>query len=120
MEKNKKPKPIRESLAANVKARRRALDISQEELAELADISVQSVRAIEGQAAWLSDTMLGKLAHALKVLPFQLLVPADVTMDGAQIPEDSALITGILTNFRQNIQDDIDSRFSRIIEGRKP
>jgi hypothetical protein len=60
--------------------------------------------------------MLVKLADALKVIPFQLLVP----VDGTQKPEDSALIAGILTNIRQNIHDDIDSRFSQTIEDPKP
>jgi transcriptional regulator with XRE-family HTH domain len=107
---------LRDFLSANIKARRRALDISQERLAELADVSIQMVKRIEGRQSWVSDKMLIKLADALKVSPFQLLVP----VDGAQMPEDSALIAGILTNLRQNVRDDIDARFSRILEGKKP
>jgi transcriptional regulator with XRE-family HTH domain len=102
---------LREFLSANIKARRKELHISQEKLAELADISVQMVKAIEGCRNWVSDTMLGKLARALNVSSFQLLVP----LNSSEILEDTALISGILTNLRQNIRDDIDSRFDQLL-----
>jgi transcriptional regulator with XRE-family HTH domain len=111
-----KSESLRNFLSANIKARRRALDISQEKLAELADVSVQMVKRIEGRQSWVSDKMLVKLAQALKVSSFQLLVP----VDGTQTPEDAALVSGILTNLRQNIQDDIKSRFDRVLGGGKP
>ncbi|MDR3172232.1 MAG: helix-turn-helix domain-containing protein [Treponema sp.] len=44
---------------------RKELHISQEKLAELADVSVQMVKQIEGRQTWVSDTMLDKLARAL-------------------------------------------------------
>jgi transcriptional regulator with XRE-family HTH domain len=106
-----KSEPLREFLSGNIKARREALHITQEKLAELADVSVQMVKQIEGRQTWVSDTMLAKLACALNVRPFQLLVP----IDGSETPEDAALISGILTNLRQNIRDDIDSHFDRFL-----
>jgi transcriptional regulator with XRE-family HTH domain len=109
-----KPEPLREFLSANIKARREELNISQEKLAELADVSVQMIKAIESRRNWVSDTMLGKLAGALRVSSFQLLIP----LDGSEMPEDAALISGILTNLRQNIQADINSRFNRLTEHR--
>jgi transcriptional regulator with XRE-family HTH domain len=106
-----KSEPLREFLSGNIKARREVLHLSQEKLAELADVSVQMVKRIEGRQTWVSDAMLGKLACALKVSPFQLLVPVDCS----EMPEDAALISGILTNLRQNIRDDIDSHFDRLL-----
>ena len=85
--------------------------ISQEKLAELADISIQMVKEIEGQRTWVSDKMLTKLAHVLGVSAFQLLVPA-----GPAIPaSDSPLIYGLLRNLKQNIQDDINKRFDHYV-----
>jgi transcriptional regulator with XRE-family HTH domain len=110
-----KSEALRDFLSANIKARSRALDISQEKLAELADVSIQMVKRIEGRQSWVSDKMLVKLAQALKVSSFQLLVP----VDGSHLPEDAALVSGILTNLRQNIPDDINSRFDRILGGEK-
>jgi len=86
------------------------LGISQEKLAELADVSVQTVKGIEGCRTWVSDTMLEKLAQALGVSAFQLLVPADE----AALDNESALISVLLRNLQQNIQDDINARFNRL------
>jgi transcriptional regulator with XRE-family HTH domain len=107
---------LRDFLAVNIKARRETLGISQEQLAELADISIQMVKAIEGRRNWVSDTMLDKLARALRVKSFQLLIP----VDGAAMPEDAALIAGILTGLRQSIQDDISTRFDRLLGTGRP
>jgi transcriptional regulator with XRE-family HTH domain len=105
-----KPEPLRDFLSANIKARREALHLSQERLAELADISVQMIKRIEGRRTWVSDKMLTKLAQALGVSAFQLLVPAN----GGEIPADNPLISALLRNLKQNIQDDINAQFDRI------
>jgi transcriptional regulator with XRE-family HTH domain len=106
-----KPEPLRAYLSANIKARREALNISQEKLAELADVSIQMIKGIEGQRTWVSDKMLANLARVLGVSAFQLLVPSSEM----SAPGDSALISGLLYNLRQNIQDDINNRFNSLI-----
>ena len=98
-------------LSANIKARREVLNISQEKLAELADVSVQMIKRIEGRRTWVSDKMLTNLACVLGVSSFQLLVPSTETV----LSVDTALISGLLRNLRQNIQDDINNRFDRLI-----
>ena len=105
-----KSEQLRVFLSANIKARRKALSISQEKLAELADVSIQTIKGIEGRRTWVSDTMLEKLAQALGVSAFQLLVPADE----AALHDESALVAVLLRNLRQNIQDDINTRFDRL------
>jgi transcriptional regulator with XRE-family HTH domain len=72
---------LRELLSTNIKNKRETLGISQE-----------------------------KLAEALGVSAFQLLVPADE----AALRDESALISVLLRNLQQNIQDDINTRFSRL------
>jgi transcriptional regulator with XRE-family HTH domain len=99
-----------------MKARREALKISQEKLAELADISVQMVKRVEGRRTWVSDTMLEKLAKALGVSAFQLLLPLAVDV----VQYDTAMIDALLRGLRQNIQDDIDSRFNHLIAKENP
>ncbi|MHC6201900.1 helix-turn-helix domain-containing protein [Breznakiellaceae bacterium SP9] len=103
--------PLKEFLSANIKDRREALGISQEKLAELADVSVQMIKRIEGRRSWVGDKMLAKLALALGVSAFQLLVPAKGTGSSGASP----LFDGLLRNLRQNIQDDINSRFERLL-----
>jgi transcriptional regulator with XRE-family HTH domain len=88
------------------------LGISQEKLAELADVSARMINCIEGRRTWVSDRTLVKLAQVLRVEAFQLLVPA--TDDGMQ--DKGALVAGPLNNLRQNIKDEIDAQFDRFIQ----
>jgi transcriptional regulator with XRE-family HTH domain len=108
--KMKKRQLLRELLSANIKNRRETLDISQEKLAELADVSIQTIKGIEGRRTWVSDTMLEKLSQVLGVSAFQLLIPADK----GDLNDDNALIAVLLGNLRQNIQKDINNRFDRL------
>ena len=104
-----KPEPLRRYLSTNIKARRKALGISQEKLAELADISVQMVKRIEGCRTWVSDKMLTNLAQVLEVSAFQLLVPVNDTS------YDYTLISSLLNNLRLNIQNEINNHFDRLL-----
>jgi transcriptional regulator with XRE-family HTH domain len=99
-------------LSANIKTRRAILGISQEKLAEMADISVRMINCIEGRRTWISDKTLVKLAQALRVEVFQLLVPA--AAEGMR--GEGTLTAGPLNNLRQNIKDDIDAQFDRFIQ----
>jgi transcriptional regulator with XRE-family HTH domain len=88
------------------------LGISQEKLAELADVSVRMINCIEGRRTWVSDKTLVKLAHVLGVEAFQLLVPAA----GDEMWDKGVLVAGPLNNLRQNIKDEIDAHFDRFIQ----
>jgi transcriptional regulator with XRE-family HTH domain len=101
---------LRVYLSANIKTRREALNISQERLAELANVSVQTIKRIEGRRTWVSDKMLQNLAEVLGVAAFQLLVPSS----NEKTSENYGLISSLLKNLKQNIQDDIDNRFNSI------
>jgi transcriptional regulator with XRE-family HTH domain len=101
---------LRVYLSANIKARRDALGISQEKLAELADISVQTIKSIEGRRTWVSDKMLVNLAEVLGVAAFQLLVPSS----NETTSENYGQVSNLLKNLKQNIQDDINNRFNRL------
>jgi len=106
-----KPEPLREYLSANIKARREALGLSQEKLAELAEVSIQMIKGIEGRRTWVSDKMLSNLAQVLGVTAFQLLVPSS-----REIPQgDNAVMFTLLENLKQSLHDDIDNRFNRLI-----
>jgi len=108
MGKKAKFESLREYLSANIKARREALNISQERLAELAKVSVQTIKRIEGRRTWVSDKMLINLAEVLGVSAFQLLVPSG----NETTSENYGLVSSLLKNLKQNIQDDINNRFN--------
>ena len=67
--------PIRKVLAENIKKYRKNFGYSQEKLAEKAGLSAQTLNDIEGCRRWLSAKTMTKLAKALNIAEFQLLVP---------------------------------------------
>jgi transcriptional regulator with XRE-family HTH domain len=102
---------LRDFLSANIKARREVLGISQEKLAELANVSIQMIKGIEGRRTWVSDNMMAKLALVLGVRSFQLLIPEN----GPDLSNDTFIISSLLNNLRENIKYDIDSRIDRLL-----
>jgi len=72
----KKPS-LRGVLASNLKKHRKMRGLSQEKLAEMADISWQTVNSIECHRTWVSDKTLESLADALKIDTFHLLLPIE-------------------------------------------
>lgn len=106
----KKRKLLRELLSVNIKARREFLDISQEKLAEMADVSIQSIKGIEGKRTWVSDTMLESLAQVLGVSAYQLLIPEN----DVNSKKENTVSTILLKNLKRNIQDDINARFNHL------
>jgi len=65
----------RKLLAANIKARRSELGLTQEKLAELVAVSYQMIHDIEGCRTWVSDKTLQNLSIALEVDMHELLCP---------------------------------------------
>jgi transcriptional regulator with XRE-family HTH domain len=70
-----KPEKIRQILAQNIKKRRESLGMTQEELAETANLSLQTINTIEGCRMWISDKSITRLAKALNIEIFQLFMP---------------------------------------------
>ena len=75
---NEKSGNLRKILSMNIKKQRTLLGFSQEKLAEIADISVNMIKDIEGSRTWVSDKTLNKLAAALKTDIYRLFIPATV------------------------------------------
>jgi transcriptional regulator with XRE-family HTH domain len=69
------PEPIRKILAENIKKYRGNFKYSQEKLAEKAGLSKQTLNDIEGCRRWVSSQTITKLAKALNILEYQLLIP---------------------------------------------
>jgi transcriptional regulator with XRE-family HTH domain len=109
---------LRTLLSMNIKHRRKALGISQEKLAQAAELSAQTVNDIEGCRMWVSDKTIMKLAHALQVEAYQLLVPV---FEAGKRGEKEGLAPSpveILLTLQQNIKNEIDLQFYRILKSR--
>jgi transcriptional regulator with XRE-family HTH domain len=70
---------LRKILSLNIKNHRELLGLSQEKLAEKAQISSNMLRDIEGCRTWVSDTTLVNIAAALKTDIYRLFMPYPVT-----------------------------------------
>ena len=68
---------IRKVVAANIKRYRKQLKMTQEKLAEKADISTTYVANIECGKTWVSDKTLEKISETLHVAIYQLFIPEE-------------------------------------------
>jgi transcriptional regulator with XRE-family HTH domain len=66
---------LRKILALNIKKQREKLGITQESLAERADISAAMMNDIEGCRTWISDKTLKNLSSALMIDTYRLFIP---------------------------------------------
>jgi transcriptional regulator with XRE-family HTH domain len=83
------------------------LGYTQEKLAEIVDLSTQTISDIEGCRTWVSDKTLMKLAEVLKVDISQLLAP--VLKEG----EPDFFFGQQVDLLRQCIKEDIDKRLNQ-------
>lgn len=60
----------------NLRALRKKAGLSQEKLADKADISRQMMNDIEGRRRWLTKGTLVKLANALEVDVYEFFIPS--------------------------------------------
>jgi len=60
----------------NIRSLRKKAGLSQEKLADKADISRQMMNDIEGRRRWLTKGTLVKLANALRVDVYELFIPS--------------------------------------------
>jgi len=102
---------LRKAMATNIKHFRSKLGFSQEKLAETTGVSDQTINDIEGCRTWVSDKTIVKIACALNVEVYQLLLPkteADKLFP-IKVPAD------ILYDLKNTIIEDLNKRFSEIV-----
>lgn len=110
------PRQLRKLLSLNIKAKRKILGISQEKLAELTALSVQTINGIEGCRSWVSDKSLTTLADALGVEVFQLFTPASVDQGGSTGPSLSRVLTLLRKDIIADINAGINRRFNMYLK----
>jgi transcriptional regulator with XRE-family HTH domain len=101
--------PIRKVLAGNIRKYRKKLGYSQEKLAEKAGLSAQTLNDIEGCRRWVSALTMTKLAKALHIDEYQLLVPE--TGETPEQPRKSSLNS--LISLQDNLINTINIQFDK-------
>ena len=104
---------LRKLLSANIKRYRAESGFSQEKLAEVVDLSPQTINDIEGCRTWVSDKTIVKIARAFNIEVYQLLFPQteDKKLFPVKVPAD------ILQNLKETIKKDLDRRFGEVVTG---
>ena len=104
--------PIRRILSGNIKKYRKILGYSQEKLAEKASLSAQTLNDIEGCRRWVSSITITKLAKALNITEYQLLLPDDNETNKKS--RKSSLKS--LISLQNNIINTINIQFDKAID----
>lgn len=68
---------LQSRVITNIKTIRKQKGLSQEKLADKADISRQMMNDIEGRRRWLTKSTLVKLCNALEIDAYQLFIPIE-------------------------------------------
>jgi transcriptional regulator with XRE-family HTH domain len=100
----------RELIAANIKAKRTELGLTQEKLAVLVDVSYQMVHDIEGCRTWVSDKTLQSLSKALGVEIYELLCPPPTNSANGKKSEFSP---HLIERLHKEMKSDIDRRLDK-------
>jgi len=110
-----KPEEIQVILSGNVKNQRKKLKISQERLAEIAGLSVQTINDIEGSRKWVSAKTITKLSAALNVECFQLLIPNFISQNKKETTPTQDLLK-LKEKVHKDVDTVIDTQFTDFIK----
>ena len=118
---NDKPQ-IRNIIAKNVKKYRKMNFLTQEELAEAADVSNTYIANIECGQTWISDKTLEKIANALHLEEYLLFIPE--TEISSNLIENRQRMIEYLKSREKELGDYVKNFFSttfeKILEGKYP
>ena len=113
MEESMEFEKLREILSLNIKKERKKLGLTQEKLAEIADLSSQTINDIEGCRMWVSDKTMSKLARVLHVEAYQLLIPSSLL---SETPIEVSSQGNILFDLEDKVIRSIRQQFKEAIE----
>ena len=106
----------KELLALNIKMLRKKRGVSQEKLAESANLSAQTISDIEGCRTWVSDKTLERLAKILNVDIFQLFMPPVEDSGG----NADIILYDRVIKLKTVIKEDIEKRLDQFFLSEKP
>jgi transcriptional regulator with XRE-family HTH domain len=110
-----KPEDVQKILSGNVKNQRNKLKLSQERLAEIAGLSVQTINDIEGGRKWVSAKTITKLSAALNVECFELLIPDFFSQNKKETSPTQNLMK-LKEKMHNGVDALIDSQFTDFIK----
>lgn len=95
---------IKKRLGENIKTLRKAKNLTQAQLAEIADVSDDTIKSLEQGRTWLSDKTLSQITEALDVDVVQLFMPTGDSFKTTKEPF-SQLKNAIATDIRNYVEE---------------
>jgi len=106
----KKIANIKQILAANLRENRRKRGLTQEKLAEMANMSLHYLATLELGNNFPSGEMLEKLAQALNIQAFQLFTPT-ATPEGALLHLEQSIVTNIKQALKEAVKEVVAEQY---------
>jgi len=108
-------------LSRNLKEQRKRSGYSQEKLAEITGLSVQTVNDIEGCRKWVSAKTITKLSAALQIECFQLLIPELASQNKKNVNPTKhmlELMKKLKKNINSQINSEIEGQFTEFLKSK--
>ena len=118
----KELKDLRKIISQNIRNARTALHITQAKLAVYADISVSHMVDIELCRTWVSDKTLSRIAKALNMEAYELLIPESAVKSAYRKEENlslrrvAALIKSKKSLLRKTVSETMDDLVLEIVQ----
>jgi len=109
----KKIANIKQILAANLRENRRKKGLTQEKLAEMADMSLHYLATLELGNNFPSGEMLEKLAKALDIQAFQFFYPSS-TPEGALLQLEQTIIANIENVVKMSVKQAVANELKNL------
>lgn len=105
---------IQNLLARNIKEARTKLGYSQLKLAEITDLSPVHVNDLEQGRKWVSAKTLDRLARALAMEPYQLLIDKEVSDKLEKFDLLTELLKDLKGKINRNLEETIKHYISKV------
>ena len=107
---------IRRVIAKNVKKYRKLNNLTQEVLAEMAEVSNTYIANIECGQTWISDKTLEKIASALRIDEYLLFIPEESEATNLESIENRQELIEYLSKRQNELGNYVKSFFSDTFE----
>ena len=109
---------LQEIFSTNLKNARNRANLSQMKLAERANLSVGYICDLESGRRWGTPETFSKLANALDISPFELLLP--LSEDSTETSLESSRIRKLYAKLSESLRKNISSAVNQAISDTFP
>lgn len=106
---------LQDIFSSNLKELRLRANLTQLKLAEKADLSVGYICDLESGRRWGTPETFSKLAGALDINPFELLVPQNLKLSAADISFQHTFTSRLHETVQKNISTALENAISEAI-----